>query len=532
MRHVIKKQVFDLWVHRQLDALALQQRISDRFPEDIVPELEKRFDEVSDETSAIQIESLEIDLGLITEEMIDTGEWAMLFGKKLGEALQESMTAAATGRGGMVVSVADSVFSQWCFFIEHGYLPWNAEKPSVQWFTQALESLAGNYSSASALRDLIRRNALAAERIALQHTPEFLSHLVESFTAEKQSMLSDAVQELAGWLNHIAVKHSPVAGLAPKAIETRIWIAILQRTAQQGPEQRTEAILAWLFTGWLQLKPAALAVLSGKQPVSKKYPVIEPVIRRITRNVLKDEPGVAAQQHTPPGIAVQPQATENKETAPAAPEKKQTVQAQEAISAERPDEALEQVSQILKQKATAESQVPDKQAAAAAEGIYSLHAGLALLHPFLHNLFRKLKLVKDGRFENEAKQERAICLLHELAESGTPVQEYNLPLAKLLCGWPLHQPVDTGIVLTATEKNEVQHLLKAAIEQWEILNNTSTTAFQETFLQREGKLHAKNGKWYLQVEKRSLDVLLSRLPWMISMIKLPWMKELLLVEWA
>jgi hypothetical protein len=165
------------------------------------------------------------------------------------------------------------------------------------------------------------------------------------------------------------------------------------------------------------------------------------------------------------------------------------------------------------------------------EGIYVTHAGLVLLHPFLHTFFRKLELVKEGAFIEKEKQERAICLLHELAKSNTEPYEYDLVLPKLLCGWPLHQVVNTGIELSKEEKNEAAHLLQAVIEQWEILKNTSILGLQETFLQREGKLHFKNENWWLQVEKKSMDILLDHLPWTIGMIKLPWMKELLRVEW-
>ena len=77
----------------------------------------------------------------------------------------------------------------------------------------------------------------------------------------------------------------------------------------------------------------------------------------------------------------------------------------------------------------------------------------------------------------------------------------------------------------------MEGLLLAAIAQWEILKNTSPGVLQETFLQREGKLYYRNDKWYLQVEKKPVDILLRHLPWTISMIKLPWMKELLRVEW-
>ena len=127
--------------------------------------------------------------------------------------------------------------------------------------------------------------------------------------------------------------------------------------------------------------------------------------------------------------------------------------------------------------------------------------------------------------------QKALHLLYYLSTGQKHPDEYELVIAKVLCAYPLQQPVETDIELTEMELNEANDLLIAAIAQWEVLKNSSAAALREGFLQRNGKLFSKSDKLYLQVEKSAIDVLLDRLPWNLSMIKLPWMNEMLRVEW-
>lgn len=530
MRHIIRKQVFDLWVHKDLDAQELQQRVSDRFWIDILPELDNCFNNISDEENVTRIDRLEIDLGHITEEMIDSGEWAQLFRKKLEEALEESMSDIALSRGVNIIQLSESVFSQWLYFIKHGHLPWNTAKLTDKWFQQVLESIALSYKSSDTLRKLLVGSPVVAERITMHHSSEFLSHLVELLTAERQNNLPTSIIELAAWLDTINIKYSPVTSLARRSIERRIWTKLLQRVAVEESKLDTSNIVTYLLMHWLELTPESLFAIVKHQPVSEQYTIISPIIKGIISDVEKSEHALKHLPHKSSDETIDQHSSKNIR-APSGNDSKKGMQDEQADSGQLQVQLLEQLKRDrTKDSATIEEIATEVQALASKEGIFITQAGLVLLHPFMHNFFKKLNLVKDGKFIDEAKQERAVCLLHELASSNTPMQEYNLVLAKLLCAWPIHRPIDNGIELTIEEKEEAHRLLRAAIEQWEILKSTTPLAFQETFLQREGKL-IFNGSWYLHVEKSAVDILLAHLPWMISMIKLPWMKELLKVEW-
>ena len=151
-----------------------------------------------------------------------------------------------------------------------------------------------------------------------------------------------------------------------------------------------------------------------------------------------------------------------------------------------------------------------------------------MLHPFLPRLFEAVGIANDGKL---LQPERALCLMHFLATGQRFAPEYDLLLPKLLCNVPPETAVEARIELTAAEEEEAAALLAAVIRHWDALGDTSVDGLRGTFLVRTGKLSRRGGDDVLQVEARSFDILLDRLPWGIGMIQLPWMEKLLWVEW-
>lgn len=159
------------------------------------------------------------------------------------------------------------------------------------------------------------------------------------------------------------------------------------------------------------------------------------------------------------------------------------------------------------------------------------NAGMVLLHPFLKPFFEDLGLVKAGKFENKKAQRRAAALLHYLATGKTEMAEYDMAMPKLLVGLPLERTVDRRIDLTDLERTEAENLLNAVIKHWKSLGSTSADGLREGFLKRYGKLTHRSDGWLLQMEAKTLDILLDRLPWGFGIVQLSWMKEMLFVEW-
>jgi hypothetical protein len=158
-------------------------------------------------------------------------------------------------------------------------------------------------------------------------------------------------------------------------------------------------------------------------------------------------------------------------------------------------------------------------------------AGLVLLHPFLAPLFEACGLATNGRFAGTDAQQRAVQLTGWLASGTTTAPEPALVMAKLLCGWPLDEPLPRESDLSAADCGEAEAMMHAVISHWSALGKASPEALRETFLARPGRLSESDDAWRLEVEQRGADVLLERLPWAVSSLRLPWMARPLFVDW-
>ena len=159
------------------------------------------------------------------------------------------------------------------------------------------------------------------------------------------------------------------------------------------------------------------------------------------------------------------------------------------------------------------------------------HAGIILLAPFFKNLFINLELSNGIEWNNKDTQYKAFHMLWFLSTGTQKTFEYNLTLEKILCGIPVEEPVPVNVLLQNKEINEAELLLASVIEHWKAIKNTSINGLRETFLKRDGLLKKQEGGWLLQVERKTLDVLVESIPWGYSTISLPWNNYLISVEW-
>jgi hypothetical protein len=165
------------------------------------------------------------------------------------------------------------------------------------------------------------------------------------------------------------------------------------------------------------------------------------------------------------------------------------------------------------------------------EAFQVVNAGLAILWPFLPGLFDTLGLAAQRRFTDDAQRIRAVLLSAHLCDGGEEWDEQDLLLAKVLCGYPPFEPIETQIALSERERNEARALLEAVIGHWSVLKSTSIEGLRSAFLRREGTLTAQEGSWKLEVARAGHDVLLDKLPWGFGLVMLPWMEQPLYVEW-
>lgn len=160
------------------------------------------------------------------------------------------------------------------------------------------------------------------------------------------------------------------------------------------------------------------------------------------------------------------------------------------------------------------------------------NSGLVLFWPFLTRLFERLSLVENNAFVSPESRNRAVYILQYLVYNDIGFPEYNLVLNKLLAGMPPEEHLVPFIELTGEEKDATQSLLNGLIANWEKVKESSPEAIQETFLQREGTLKFQTDGVLLEVPKKTVDVLMSSIPWSISVVRLPWMKKPVYVKWT
>jgi hypothetical protein len=167
--------------------------------------------------------------------------------------------------------------------------------------------------------------------------------------------------------------------------------------------------------------------------------------------------------------------------------------------------------------------------------MYIKNAGLVLLHAYFPQYFRMLGLLDRGEdnkehFKNESSISKAVHALQYLVSKRTDTPEPELLLNKILCGCPLSEPIVPEEEMIDAEKRTSEGLLMGAIKNWPPLVNTSPDGLR-TFLHREGKLFFHEDRWDLEVENKTVDILLEQLPWSISVIRMDWMPQTLHVKW-
>lgn len=165
------------------------------------------------------------------------------------------------------------------------------------------------------------------------------------------------------------------------------------------------------------------------------------------------------------------------------------------------------------------------------DALYIGNSGLVILHPFLPALFGNIGYLEKDEWLNDEVQQRAVALTQFMITGNEEYPEFDLILNKILCGYDIDKTLPADIVLSEFEKSEATDLLESVIKHWSVLKNTSAEGLRNTFFLRDGKLTMNEEEWLLKVEQKSVDILLNKLPWGISIIKLPWMNGMLKVEW-
>ena len=159
------------------------------------------------------------------------------------------------------------------------------------------------------------------------------------------------------------------------------------------------------------------------------------------------------------------------------------------------------------------------------------NAGIVLIWPYLESFFSRQELLEARSFANPEKQQLAMHFVDLLTYGSWGKPEYDMLLNKILCDFPLEDPIVRIDPPEPAELEAATGLLQAVLKNWEPMKTTSISGLQRSFFQRSGKLTDLGEGWRMKVERETWDILLDKLPWSFRMVKLPWMNKMIHVEW-
>ena len=467
----------------------LQQHLSEMVWKDLSPKLSTLFDRFSGENEVIRLDKIELDLGEINIDLPDYESISNKIIQLLEEKLKDFSPFSSLKNESKFnrafpqevrQSTRDYLFQLWLYWLEKGVLPPYTIKPEGDWMSQVLETLGLEHRAVSALAKTVQQNAYALKRLILQHKEQDLKAITELFTGFSQKGLVLFFGEFRQFMEHFINKNA-FPEMNYREWELQSWQLIFTEVILNSKKLDSKALIVQIL---LALPENILFRL-----------------QKIAKNDLKTYTEldyslglIENRQKNANTISI----SKIKENAP----KKMRVE---------------------------DKMVQDKQEMESPQ--FFKNAGLVLLHPFFHRFFEKLELIEDKKFRDLSSQGRAVRLMQFLCWGEKNSMEYEMQLPKLLCAMPSNLPMDHTVILTNDEKEEANSLLEAVIKNWGALGSTSADGLREGFLIRDGILKKNGPGWKLIVEGKTIDILLDRLPWGISMLKLPWMNEVLNVEW-
>lgn len=468
MTHIIQKQVLEFTLDEGPNRVALHDDLVRSFKESTVAALSSLFDKMAPEHLIYKIDRLEVDLGQIAP-----ADFEKELLRQVEKLLQTQLVnqPEVSKESLKAISKEQSILQQFLHFLSKGYFSWNANGISLAQMELELPHIFKNLTSEDQ-KDLL---------IALSNRPS-LKRLKAQFTIQFHSNL--------------------VAALLPFE-DFKIWETLFRKVLPKSGLQEVSITALSIY--------AANPNISEVQFISELFTSLTDSSRITGKEVMKLQRAFLAKA---------------KELIPA--------QAKKVIEAFNSDESNEMAELKISEESFRESEQTEHKNA---NVIYINNAGVVLLWPYLQRFFGNIKLTDGNGFKDRQSTEMAVRTLHHLVSPKEPLSENLFPLNKILCGLDVNDLVptldDNGKSFAIPDKDieAGKELIEAVIENWGTIGSTSVEGFQNSFLQREGKLENDEQGWKLKVEQRPFDVLMNSLPWNINLIKLPWMPKPLHVEW-
>ncbi len=509
--HRIRRQIIELEVPRRAVAAAIQDQASRVHKNALVPLINRLCGAASPPDRIDRIDRIELDLGEIPAGELES-ELVERLTAALAEALAREIGANQRRRRGGQTDEARSALELVAVFARTGQVPWWADSSRAGLLEDAMATLLRDAPvRLAALVTEIADDGDALRRIAIACSDGRLAEIFgllagrEQLTDGSAATAPRSSAALGAAVVALVQSAAPALGISPERLRAIAWHSVLYAAARHRASSFDSLCKEALIAVALALKTTYRAVVghvraasevpeaSVSGPRGALSQIIEELDERIPRRGRRPRARTDAERESEsPSGSPSP-------SLPGLPPK--------------PAEPF-QLSPFT-----------------AADEIYVETCGLVLLGPFLGHFLANVGLLEDGELGDQGARHRAIGLLHYLVTRSPAPEEYQVPLAKLLCGVELSEVVEPGPPIAPAEAEECERFLEAVIGHAPILNQMSPESFRQAYLARNGVLSARDGGWLLRVERETYDVVLDHLPWSADWIKLPWMDDLLRVEW-
>ncbi|WP_372771994.1 contractile injection system tape measure protein [Mangrovibacterium sp.] len=553
-KHLINREVLELTVSDRQRAEFIHQKISQMIEKKLNPALDQLFTSVATKNETIRIDELVLDLGVVSESELQQA----IVELTIREALEKISKLIKANRDVVMqkveknkrrvssvklVSAKDEILEQFVYFLATGHFPWWSRQTGSnqlnELFAQVLE-----LSAKSLNRILVPelRNPNVRKRLIFQFREDQIEALLRRIDGRKYRKIEEL--SLILFLNVASKKFKKVIAnyydellllyfaygisLNSQSKKAGLLKHIIEEGLNRVSSHEGEAVLVGI------LERILYSSQSGKTEGCLKRAVVEVVAERmLTRKSDLDSPKIAndetqfVEQYLVDWFLEKRKKISVKDIARL---KLIMTYSRHSKSNDQLQDAEPEFFISLKKEAKETEKI--ESISLADEEIHVGNAGLVLLHPFLSVLFRGLNLLDDEQqFKSRTHACKAVHILQYLVADQLITAEYELALNKILCGLDVAEPIPNSGDLSASEQDECLHLIKTVLERWSALKTENPKALQENYLCRKGILRKTGAGWTLIVERNTIDVMLDRLPWAISIVKFPWTEQILHVEW-
>lgn len=519
-RHIINKLFVEVNTSSKENAYYLKDNLDTFLKDELLPILETYFDTLDKKMSfrSLQIEKLNMDLSIAAAFDFEIIKLEIInqFQKQIEKQMEQGFPDTKQYQ---FIDNKEKSLNEFFCFLETGSHSWWADSKNRSNLTAAdpFEKMIGDKTFGFKLRNVLESRSIRIRFIKQLSDDQIYTILKNTF------LLASAPEETTSKnIDRIKANMTAVLSQSKTGLHQRnlIWDIILSQLLKHTESSIKEKLLLLITSFEAVRKYETKFVLEHLNAQISNRSVLE-VLGNLTQEILttttileqKALEILQKNSNTPL------QSNSKTDEAPASGTQKDlemnsVFNTKETQEAEILDPAL-----FLKEVIVPE--IPSNH--------YVNNAGLILIHPFLKQLFVNCELLnKDNTIKDP---EVAVHLLHYIATAKEQDYENEMLFEKLLCNIPLNQTINRNIILSEALKKHSNEMLRAALDHWPVMKNSSVALLQNEYLQRPGKIILTGDNPKILVERKTQDILLDKITWNLGIVKLAWKNKVIFVDW-